>query len=355
MKLNWNNYSEVFIDYFEGNLTPSEIKELNSFLKDNPKLIEEFDRLSDVFLVPWTVEHFDFSNLSKDVNQINSVNEQNFEELCIAEIEGDLHDRKLLNQFSLTVNQDKEKQKILALYKSTRLQPDEKVVFPAKSKLKQGRKIELISSFYKTIAVAVSIVLILIIGMAHFIGRNKMSSSKEIVKSTLPTTLPSIESKKISQNNRPASRTYSLISSTKAAKALSQKKIQLDTLKEQAVLQNLPSRSGIAEIYLPSQPIMPKIIISSNSIAQSSLENSDNLSLGKYIRNKFKELGHVVAEKTAEIAATNIKDDIRKAGIEQIRKLTNNRIAVQVDSVNTRRRAEIDMGVLDLYFSYSMK
>ena len=46
--LSRSNYEIYFLDYYEGNLTESQRRELMSFLEQNPDLKEEFDSFVNV-------------------------------------------------------------------------------------------------------------------------------------------------------------------------------------------------------------------------------------------------------------------------------------------------------------------
>ena len=91
--INLNNYEEIIIDYFDGKLNTSEIEKLMSFLNQYPEIKEEFEHLS-VF----STEELEYAepacsfkkNLKKE-SLLDNNECSNFDELCIAKIEGDLN------------------------------------------------------------------------------------------------------------------------------------------------------------------------------------------------------------------------------------------------------------------------
>ncbi|MCH8330874.1 MAG: hypothetical protein IH946_05760 [Bacteroidetes bacterium] len=52
MKINENNYEEYFFDFVEGNLSPSQQKELTAFLENYPELNAELSTWQNTILQP---------------------------------------------------------------------------------------------------------------------------------------------------------------------------------------------------------------------------------------------------------------------------------------------------------------
>jgi hypothetical protein len=136
MKINRNNYEAYIIDYLDGKLDPVETAELLRFLAQNPDLEAEFGDYENIKLSNTTEAGFDKNKLKKDFSDIESVNNDNFDEFCVASHEGDLseHDELRLKEY---IKKHPEKQKDFELYSDTYLTPDYNIKFPEKGNIKR--------------------------------------------------------------------------------------------------------------------------------------------------------------------------------------------------------------------------
>lgn len=75
MTVNHNNIDQWLFDYFEGNLSPAQIKQLQGFIKANPEYKEDFDAWKNSF-VEESVPAFDSSFLIKDVTPAEKRNKR---------------------------------------------------------------------------------------------------------------------------------------------------------------------------------------------------------------------------------------------------------------------------------------
>lgn len=85
-----HNYEAYFLDYVEGILTTDEISALMSFLDHHPELKKELDEFENTSIPSISLSYFDKTSLKKDYSDIDEINEENFDEFCIARNEGDL-------------------------------------------------------------------------------------------------------------------------------------------------------------------------------------------------------------------------------------------------------------------------
>lgn len=164
MNINRQNYELFAADFLDGNLSPSETAEFMAFLAENKDIADEIDliRQLEPTIGPEKGET-DFSFLLKDLNYIE-VNDENFEEMCIAYYEGDLNEdsKKKLLKF---ISENSIRKQKFNLFGQLKIQPDKSIVYNRKSKLKQDytrypkiQRLALITSF----AAAASIALFLI-------------------------------------------------------------------------------------------------------------------------------------------------------------------------------------------------
>lgn len=163
MKINKENYIEYFIAYCQGMLHYDERKYVDLFLIQNPELKTEFYEIQKFSIKPNHEKKQDFSWLKKDINQFSTIEENKFDEFCIAELEGDLYQKKLLYQMHQIINSDSQKRKTYDTYKHTKLKPNTSLVFPNKNSLKKIAPSYSLSKFYMLTAIAGSIIFVLIV------------------------------------------------------------------------------------------------------------------------------------------------------------------------------------------------
>ena len=140
MKINQNNYEQYFIDYLDGNLDPHLIPEFMAFLAQNPKLADELYEIEDnqgVACQPETVTFHYKESLKKNQDSQTDAILQDFEELCIAKMEGDLNNKQS-SGFNIMIRNNPVKGKIYHRFTQTILKPDYNVVFPGKYILKKS-------------------------------------------------------------------------------------------------------------------------------------------------------------------------------------------------------------------------
>ena len=138
MKINRDNYEAYFLDYHEGQLSSDLEKEVLLFVELNPDLRELFSSFEAVTLVADEGIVYDKKSfLKKNVTLATSqVNELNYEEFLVNEIEGLLaaDQQASLNEF-IHINPQYEKER--RLYALAHLEPANDVIFEAKDSLKQ--------------------------------------------------------------------------------------------------------------------------------------------------------------------------------------------------------------------------
>jgi hypothetical protein len=168
MSINRLNYEEFMADYLEGNLDPILSAELMVFLSDNPDLEKQFCELEPGFhRIPAETLQFPFKEtLRKDFADVETIYESNFDEFCIAEIEGMLkkEDKKKL---LLYIDQHPQKAIDYEIFRKTLLKPDPSLHFPGKDDLKKTVPIWFRSRFTESVIriAAASAVILLIIAI----------------------------------------------------------------------------------------------------------------------------------------------------------------------------------------------
>ena len=136
LAINRQNYEAFFIDYLDGNLKGSDLSDFQAFLSKNTELWEELQEFESCQLLISDETFPDKMNLKKSVNDIETISENNFEEMCIAHYEGDLdneQDKKLKDY----IHRHPESKNVYAVYSKTFIKPDLKIKFNKKGSLKK--------------------------------------------------------------------------------------------------------------------------------------------------------------------------------------------------------------------------
>ena len=177
-----NNYEEYFLDYFDGNLTEVQKKDLFSFLNENVDLKAEFERFSPVEL-PKEKIFFDKEKLKR-----NTITMYNYKTWFIAYLENDLIDEergeveKFIGLHPLLKNE-------LELFRQAKVLPDFAIRFENNSELKRiGKVIVLNAWVYRSAAIAASIALffVFIYVFNKDKGTQQVASSGKKNEATVP-------------------------------------------------------------------------------------------------------------------------------------------------------------------------
>jgi len=139
MQINRNNYEVWFLDYYEGRLSKDEVAKLMEFLELHYDLKEEFDYFENVTLPPARKIVFDAkeSLKKKSVIPVGLINELNYAEFFVGEVEGDLtkEQSELLSAF---IEKNPFLKKEFDLFLKTKITPDRSIEFTGKESLKKS-------------------------------------------------------------------------------------------------------------------------------------------------------------------------------------------------------------------------
>jgi hypothetical protein len=138
MKINRDNYEAYFLDYHEGQLSPEMVEEVKLFVTQNPDLKPILDEFEAVSLVADQDIVFEKKSSLKK-NQIfatSQVNELNYEEYLVSEVEGLLNAEELsaIEEF-ISINPQFEKDR--RLFALAHLTTDDDIVYESKESLKK--------------------------------------------------------------------------------------------------------------------------------------------------------------------------------------------------------------------------
>lgn len=209
MIINRNNYEQYFLDFIEGRLSPALRKELEQFLRANPDLkkeLEEFENLS--FAESRAIEFSEKFSLKKNFIPVASIDENNYRDFLIGEIENDLsaEEKKNLETFLVKNPFVEREQKI---FRNTLLIPDKKIIFPDKRGLKKTVVIRVHwQQAAAAVAIAASILLLLFFnfrkenvspGVKNEIAEQKKNSWPR--KNVLPIDKVAISAGQVNKDN----------------------------------------------------------------------------------------------------------------------------------------------------------
>ena len=145
MKINRNNYEAYFLDYIEGKLGKQDIAELMHFISAHPDLKEELESFENINLVPETNKFSEKSSLKKSSLSVLKINEENFDEYCIAKLEGDLGETEII-AFNTYIDSNPSRKDDFKLYEKLQLKADKSIMFSEKDNLKKLLESEIVNN-----------------------------------------------------------------------------------------------------------------------------------------------------------------------------------------------------------------
>ncbi len=186
MDINRNNYESFFMDYLDGGMPPDQVIELMSFLKENPDLKTELEEFEEINIEPGKKRFESKTSLKKSF----IVNDSNFDNFCIASLEGDLTNEESI-LFQTWLQQNPIKAREFELYKKTRLIP-EKITFDFKSTLKKSSVARIFTPKVRGYFSAAASIIIL---LALYIFISKPGINESTVISEIITDTTTVETK----------------------------------------------------------------------------------------------------------------------------------------------------------------
>lgn len=179
MKINRENYEIFFIDYLDGSLSDDQIKDLESFLLINPDLKEELEGLERAILIPQNLSFPEKNSLYRS-SLSTKLSEKNFEDHCIAYLEGDL-DQNQIAVFEKLIENNPDLKNEFLKYQNTILKKDLSIIFPDKSSLK--KKVLPLGSavIYPALSAVAAILIFLIIFRWNYHSDIPLSAEPETI------------------------------------------------------------------------------------------------------------------------------------------------------------------------------
>jgi hypothetical protein len=330
------------MDYLDGMLSDQEIRMLEDFLLINPDLRAELEGTERIVLIPENVA-FSQKEFLKKSDLSLPVNESNFEDFCVANAEGDLHDQKLAGLISY-IHQHPGSEKTLELYKQLHLKPEINIAFEGKEKLKKSVLFipgEILIPLL-SVAAAVAFIIVFYVRNQENINRNSgLTADLPEMTTTKPVSSfqkPVIENNAIQENKKTINQATLIAISTPKEKKQPTRVKALEPLKK-------TEDQNKKKDLLPPQRLNPSVEIKLPSMADNSLytpvinggkisyanvkevkSSNEFLSLSEYARQQFSE--KLLGNKDRSLANLTVWQ-LAGAGVTGINKLTGGKMKLE--------------------------
>jgi hypothetical protein len=352
MNINRNNYEAYFLDYIEGKMNAAEVAGLMAFLAANPDLKIELDNYEAITVEPSMDIFTNKGLLKKDVKDISIVTELNFDELCIARIEGDL-DKETEILFEKFLYQNPDKLKEYKQYLKTVLEPDKTIIFEEKRRLKHFKIVPRRTSFVVTVAAAASIMLFIVVyKFLYNIGLQKIEIVSDLPEKTKTTTIVKNEpivkvEKMLVQHENAKQKNFFITTSIKESKTLE----RIDTLAPLILQQPKEiyelKASDLLAISIITFRELPKV---SMQVTEAKSDDNQYLTINELAKNeviKIIDKQNIIDEEGFSFWA------LAKSGLTQINRLTGANLTLEKtkDTTTNRTIVEFNTGLLSFYSS----
>ncbi len=323
LKVNIHNYEAYFLDYIEGNLSDEDRQEVEKFLALYPDKFDELHEFENITIPVEESISFDKSILKKGLSDVKIINDQNFEEFCIANLEGDL-DKSTSDKYQEHLTQHPEKQKTEDLYRKVYLVAEESIKYPHKSKLKHFDKALFVRRLAFTGVAAASIGLLFTI--QNPFNRQDIEQPAQVISQTVET--PTQETR-INENSQVGIQLQQTLNNSESKKTIkhSQSKLNISTDK------NLQTVS-----YETEQPvILEKVSVSKPKIGVSSIASNQ---LAYRNTNETKEAKEVIppVESKKVVSLTELAfNEVKKVVPKGVQELADKRPDIKGVAENSRK------------------
>jgi hypothetical protein len=137
MEISRHNYEQYFIDYLDGKLSEEQVGILMTFLEFNQDLKEELGGIEKMALAPDETTFAGKTGLLKsEYDLAEATILKDFDMYCISSMEHDIteQEEEIIQRI---IRDDPDREETYMLYRSTRLLPDESILYPGKARLKK--------------------------------------------------------------------------------------------------------------------------------------------------------------------------------------------------------------------------
>lgn len=317
MEININNYESILIDYFDGKLNALEVAEVLLFLEQHPEIKREFEAIGNLPEAPQMSIDSSFKSQLKKLNNQPVLAEKSFNELIIAQMEGDCNEKEAAAINEL-INGNKSLLRLKEIFQLTILKPDLQITFPNKKALKRKEAVV----FYLTRRFAAAAALLLLASLIFLVYRNanknidavQLAQIKNEVspKNTIPAnnkiedSIKNIETpttgKVAAQNENKIKQNNAVFSTSNSVKSLV---AEAAPVKRNVEVFSMPVKTpSTIENNIALNNSLQGTVIPVDIIAFNASENkNDFLTIGDWMKKKLIERGKnnlIENEKPAE-------------------------------------------------------
>ncbi len=351
MKVNFENYEALIIDYLDGKLDPSVLRDLMVFMDQNPDIKAEFTLLLELGeMEEPSAEKSDFTFLKRPAYP--EVKEA-FQETLIAFTENDLNHQQLVDFERNRVIYPELNEEIKS-YQKAKMVPDPSLVFEGKAQLKKAVAATIIPLYTRWMSIA-AIALFLGFGtlIVFRVQQNKSKGVQELSDLKTPLVQPNIKAP-----------VRGLVSTSPKRKSDSPL-VHSVNVKSNSVVQNqhVSSESKLETIELSSRPVKSFEIA---SIAEPQINEvwlKQNLS-PSFEQNQASGLAYITPQdwlfgklkkslspESAHLADTLIKGGTK--GVEAVAlNLLNKTTGISYTQIKTPNGNNAGFAIVSKYFAF---
>ncbi len=325
MKVNRENYGRFIIDYYDGQLSSEEQRELMLFFEQNPELKSGFEDFQEIKILPVdSVEFPDKQALKKPViKDYADITGDNFSGYFVLYQDDELTNKER-QSVEIFLQQNPHLQEELRQFGLSKVAPDESVVFENKERLKKHRIIPLM----RIAVMAVAAALILFFGIRFFLTppRQKTESRQLAVESiplkTMGIAVAEIPPRLIRKNIPGAVHKTKTIA--KSVPMMLQKPVEM--MASADIYMPLKRKKDYAPLLFPNIKAQEEIIALSSPVVVEQPKRSGflNQTIGK----PFSRLAAVFAlqKRKRKLTGTHDKGFVRvlQRGVDAMNVLTDN-------------------------------
>jgi hypothetical protein len=196
MEITIHNYETVLIDYFDGKLNALETAEVILFLEQHPEIKKEFEGLDKIPVNDNIAIDSTFREGLKKLHQQASFHGKSFDEIMIAQLEGDCSaaESAIINEIT---DKNSSLKKLRDTFLLTKLKPNQDIVFPNKPALKRKPTPIFYLNFKWASAAALILIFALMFLMYNYGGKYSKTTDvairnneNKVEKNSTDTTLP---------------------------------------------------------------------------------------------------------------------------------------------------------------------
>lgn len=327
--INESNYESYFLNFLANALTDQEVEILMAFLKKNPELEKNLPFLNNYIVDSNKEISLNKSFLFKSLDNFNSINEDNFDEFCVAYYEKDLSSfgyEKLSNYLKL----HPEKLAHFHNYGKVHINPQLDLKYPLKRELKKYS----LSPFYRILYISAAAAVIFL--FIYFIPT--LNHVNNVNKPKFVNTDKSVSYKKLNRKNN-------------AVIARNEKELGLATINQLKTISTNPKHFQVkltnTRDSLPDKEINIKSInaIKINELSPSNANETINFIADIEKRNDYKNkvsylsfkefLMRKLHKKIDPILPANTDEhkftwwDLATIGVNGINKLADSKLKVE--------------------------